>query len=383
MNLRIFFDSLNEDIFSQASEPALMLHQVQCHRENFPDWQQAKVAIIGVPETRGTSNKATTGPDEIRKKFYRLKKTSFESGIVDLGNLRIGIDLIDSYLRIKEVCSILLQNNVVPLILGGGHDLDYGQFLAYEDTGKHINFLNVDAFIDMYANAEFGMNRHHINKVLMHENSLLFHYSHLAYQTYLCDKETLNVLEKLYFELYRLGRIRENFKETEPIIRNADLLSFDITAIKQNDAPGNNDSQPFGLSGEEACQICWYAGMSSKMTSAGFYEYNPEQDVKGQTAGVVATMMWYFIDGFSKRAGEFNSNDPHMMKYIVALQEEPHKLTFFKHNLSEEWWVEVPYATEKAGFARNAIIPCSYSDYELANKGEIPNRWFLTHAKLM
>ncbi|HSK12544.1 MAG TPA: hypothetical protein VK907_04965, partial [Phnomibacter sp.] len=45
-----------------------------------------------------------------------------------------------------------------------------------------------------------------------------------------------------------------------------------------------------------ACQICWYAGLSNKLSSIGFYEYNPLEDSKGQTASVIATMIWYLVE---------------------------------------------------------------------------------------
>jgi formiminoglutamase len=161
------------------------------------------------------------------------------------------------------------------------------------------------------------------------------------------------------------------------------MLSFDITAIKQSDAPGNSNAQPFGLTGEEACQICWYAGLNSKLSSVGFYEYNPDLDFKGQTAGVIATMIWYFTEGFYLRKEEINITDPKFVKYIVSLQEDPHKLTFYKNSQTEKWWMEVPFPTNKSQYARNSIVPCSYSDYQAANNGEIPNRYILTHAKLI
>lgn len=384
MNLRIFFDTVKEPL-DASYEPSSLIQFIKVYDEEFPDWQQADIAIIGIVEERGTTNNQgiEKGADEIRKKLYGLKKGTGDYRIVDLGNLRCGVSLQESHLRLKEVCELLLQNKVLPLIIGGSHDMDIGQFLAYECTNNLISILNVDAFVDMYGSDEFGMNKHHIHKILVHEPNIVFHYSQLAYQTYLNDPETVSVLEKLYFEAYRIGQIRENMEEMEPVIRNTDMLSFDITAIRQSDAPGNKNAQPFGLTGEEACQICWYAGLASKLSSAGFYEYNPSEDVKGQTAGVIATMIWYFIEGFYLRKEDFDLASPKYIKYIVSLQEDPHKLTFYKNSQTEKWWMEVPFPSEKSQYARNSIVPCSYNDYQAANNGEIPNRYILTHAKLI
>lgn len=384
MNLRIFFDTVKIPT-ADTYEPSSLVNYIKTYGEDFPDWQNANLAIIGVVEDRGTrTNKGVDkGADEVRKKLYELKRGSGDYKIVDLGNLRCGVTLDESYLRLKEVCELLLQHKVVPVIIGGSHDMDFGQFLAYENTNNMISILNIDSCVDMYGSDEFGASKHHIHKILVHEPNIVFHYSHLGYQSYLNDPETITVLEKLYFETYRVGQIRENMEEMEPVIRNTDMMSFDISAVKLSDAPGNSNAQPFGLTGEEACQICWYAGLTAKLSSVGFYEYNPEEDIKGQTAGVLATMIWYFIEGYYLRKEDFDLNNPKYVKYIVSLQEDPHKLTFYKNVQTEKWWMEVPFPSGKSQYARNSIVPCSYSDYQAANNGEIPNRYILTHAKLI
>jgi formiminoglutamase len=187
-----------------------------------------------------------------------------------------------------------------------------------------------------------------------------------------------------------MGDMRQNMQEIEPVIRNADMMSFDISAIKSSDAPGTTNPQPFGLTGEEACQICWYAGSNEKLSSAGFYNYSENlDDIHKKTAAIVATMLWYFIEGVYNRKNEkhFKSND--YMKYVVSLPFDPETMVFYKSKISEKWWLEVPYPAGKKergklleSYSRNCIVPCSYSDYLSANKGELPERWIATHAKL-
>lgn len=351
-----------------------------------PAFKGADIAIVGVNEERGTlTNKGTAkAADEIRKKLYKLKKGTGRYKIVDLGNIRSGMDLDETSGRLSEVCSTLIQNNVLPVIIGGSHDLDYGQYKAYEGMEKLISFLNVDAFLDMEEGISEPASERHIHSILLHEPNYLFNYSHLAYQSYLIDQSSINTLEKLYFEAYRIGHLRSNISEMEPIIRNADMLSFDISAIKSSDAPGNANAQPFGLTGEEACQITWYAGINEKLSSAGFYDYNPDKDDEAmKTASVVATMIWYFIEGFYHRKNEQNFKTNDYLKFVVSMPGDPDALVFYKSKLSEKWWLEVPYPQGKDRYARNCIIPCSYSDYQTATKGEMPERYITTHAKLI
>ena len=383
MNLRIFFDSIPEGVINYVFQPNALMAFIEKHISDFPKWQNASIAIIGVEEYRGSENKnGKRAAEFIRKQLYSLQKGAFDKKIVDLGNLRDGVNLEESHNRLKEVCAILFEHEVIPIIIGGGHDMSFGQFSAYQSLGKLINVISADSIIDMFGSNEFGENKFHLHKMLVSEPPLLFHYAHLGYQSYLIEPRTIDILEKLHFETYRLGQVREKFEDIEPVIRDADMFSFDISAIKRIDAPGNFYAQPFGFTGEEACQLCWYAGLSNKMSSIGFYEYNPSLDKDNQTASVIATMIWYFIEGFQLRKGKLEINDAAITKYIVSLPEEPHKITFYKDSRTEKWWIEMPFNYNKPDNANITIIPCSFSDYTAAINGEIPTRWILTQAKL-
>ena len=385
MDLTLFFSPIDESIYSTITSPSTVFKNISVFGDKMPDYKGAHIALIGVKEERGTTtNKGVSkSADEIRRKFYNLSVGHGSYRIVDLGNLNTGHDLEESYTRISEVCRILLEQNVLPVILGGSHDLDYGQYMAYETMEKLISLLNVDALLDLDYERDVPPSRQHIHKILMHEPNYLFAYTHLAYQSYLIDPMAVSVLEKLYFEAFRIGQMRTNLQDMEPVIRNADMLSFDITAIKSADAPGNANAQPFGLTGEEACQICWYAGQNEKLSSAGFYEYNPElDDANKKTAAVIATMLWYFVEGYYHRKKEQNFRSNDFLKYVVAMPVESEVITFYRSKFSERWWMEVPYPNGMQRFSRNSIVPCSYNDYQTATKGEVPERYISVVAKL-
>ena len=386
MDLTILFSPLDESIYEPIHDGGSLGKSIRLFGDKMPDYKNADMAIFGIKEERGTSTNqgCKEGPDEIRKKLYRLKRGLGKNNIVDLGNLNPGVDLEETYVRASEVCRILLENNVLPIILGGSHDLDYGQYKGYEDMEKLVHLLNVDAYLDLDDGQESDGSGRHINNILLHEPNYLFGYTHLAHQTYLIDPMAVAILEKLYFEAYRIGHLRSNMADMEPAIRNADMASFDITAIKSADAPGNANAQPFGLTGEEACQICWYAGTNEKLSSIGFYEYNPgKDDGPKKTASVIATMIWYFIEGFYHRKSEqdFKSND--FLKYTVSMPVEPEVLSFYKSKFTGKWWMEVNHQRAHDRYARASIVPCSYKDYQAATNGELPERYINTLSKLI
>ncbi len=384
MDLTIFFSPVDESVHATVTSTSSVLKNIKIYGDKMPEYKGAHVAIIGINETRGAGHHAgkTNGPDEVRKKLYALKKGTGAYRIVDLGNLKSGIDLEESYVRLSEVCRILLEDNVLPVIIGGAHDLDYGQYSAYEGFDKLVSLLNIDAFLDLEDKHGVPPDRKHLHKILLHEPNYLLSYTHLGYQSYLIDPSSIGVLERLYFEAFRVGQMRTNLAEMEPAIRQADLLSFDVTAIRSADAPGSDRAQPFGLTGEDACQICWYAGLNEKLSSVGFYGYSPDfDDTQKKTAAVVATMIWYFIEGYYHRKNEqdFRSND--FTKYTVSMPVEPETLTFYKSKFTERWWMEIPMPT-KSTYSRNSIVPCSYADYQLATKGDIPDRYISALSKL-
>jgi arginase family enzyme len=382
MNLSIFFEPLNEDIFALLDKPRTLGAYIGRFTGNFPDWRSADLAILGVSERRGRGEedqKGTPAARAVRKKLYSLHKGAGRGHIVDLGNLRPGITLEDTYLRLKEIVEVLISHNTIPIIIGGSHDLEYGQYMGYEHLERVVNMVTVDSSVDMTEDPDAPANKKQLRQILMHEPNYLFSLGQIGYQSYLVDPEVMGTLEKLHFEAYRVGEVHRSIQEMEPVVRIADLLTFDISAIRHQDAPGYTPANTFGLTGEEACQLCWYAGLNDNMTSLGLYEYDPELDVRELTATTIATMIWYFIEGFYHRKNETEFTSSKFTKYAVAFNDNPDRMVFYKSKNSEKWWLEVEALSGNKG---SRIVPCSYEDYLQAIKGEVPNRWILTQARI-
>ncbi|GAB4234136.1 MAG: formimidoylglutamase [Ekhidna sp.] len=371
MDLKLFFDPLELEV---DKSPSSFQSSIYANQYKMPNHEGLDIALIGMHEWRGTDKSPTThSANEIRKQLYRLKKGFGEYGIADLGNFRNGPTLEDTYLRLQEVCGYLMEKEIVPVLFGGSHDLAMGQYLGYEGSEKLVSILNVDNKMDFEGEANVT---NHVGKVFKHNPNYLFNYYHLAYQSYLVDQKDLELLEKLSFEAIRLGMVKENIKEMEPLVRDADMMMFDVSALQAFYAPGAVDAKVYGLTGEEACQLFWYAGQNEKMSSLGLYNYLADSDSEDRkTAFVMATMIWYFIEGYYHRKGDKNFKSNDYLLYEVHLGGEPDTIRFYKSKLSERWWMEVPNPNEQGLFNRNRMLACNYSDYELALKGEVPDRW--------
>ncbi len=384
MNLALFFDPLPETLTAASPAPTALAAYVTRFTETFPDWRTADLALIGLDEWRGSAagppDSAHHGANEVRQRFYQLQKGTGNVRFVDLGNLRPGLTLEDTYHRLREIIGALLEENTVPLLLGGSHDLDYGQFLAYEAQDRPISFAVVDARPDM---AEPGPGtppeESHLRRLLVHEPNFVFSLAHLAHQQYLSPPEVLVALEKLHFETMSVGEIRADKRLAEPLVRQANFMSVDIAALRWQDAPGYFPANPFGLGNEDATQLCWYAGHSEQLSSFGLYGYRADQDPHGLAAATLATMLWYFVEGFYHRRPETGFGTFRFLTYTVVLPGNPDKLVFYKSRRAEKWWMEVERMGDNAV---KRVVPCTYEDYLHASQGDLPQRWIRLQALL-
>lgn len=360
--------------------------------DTFPQWSDENdkphIAILGILEGRAAINNNGTqkGPDQVRRYLYELYQGDYSIRVVDLGNIKPGATLRDTYVAVKTVMEELMRADILPVLIGGGQDLTYAQYTAYENLEQRVEVAVIDAKFDLdQENAEhMPLNSQtYLNHLILHQPDYLFNLSNLAYQTYLVSKESIAMYDKLFFNAMRLGSFSGKLDQAEPIIRAADMISFDIGAIRASEAPGNANAGPNGLFGDQACQFARYAGMSDKCSSLGIYEYNPTFDPMGQTGMLIAQMIWCFIDGYYNRKKDApmypKSN---YIIYRTNLEGENYELVFVKSKKSDRWWMQVPYFGTKSVNERFYLVPCRYEDYQLAVDGEMPDLWWKTHQKL-
>lgn len=329
------------------------------------------VVIVGISEQRGDGFPGKgTSPDAIRKQLYPMYHWHQDIQITDLGNIRSGATIKDAYAALKTVVAELLAMEKTVIILGGSHDLTTGQYQAYASRGKVIEASVVDGLIDLHEEEGFA-SRHFLMEMLTGQPNFIRHYNHIGFQSYFIHPGMLETLDKLRFDCYRLGMVRENMEDMEPVVRQSDMLSFDISCLRHSDAPANRLS-PNGFTGEEACTLMRYAGMSGKLNSLGIYGYKAVADRDDLTALQIAQMIWYFLDGFSVRAQEADLKEKNeFLEFHVSFTDI--ETSFLKSKRTGRWWMQLPDDT---------YIPCAYKDYLTASKNEIPERWLRAQERL-
>lgn len=392
MSLSDFFSPINPDNFSpkQGFITSQLGLKANFFVDSFPDLEEKTfdIAIFGVIDDRGSvgNNGCSLAAEHFRSQFYALNEGAFSSKIVDLGNIIAGKEISDTYFALKTVVNELVKLDILPVIIGGGQDLTYGQYMAYENLEQKVDLVVVDSKFDLDEDNNEDIattSTSYLSKIFLHQPNYLFNYSNIGYQTYFVSQESLKVMDKLYFDVHRLGDFLGDITRTEPIIRNANMISFDMGAIRSADACANINASPNGFYGEDACRIARYAGMNDKLTSIGFYEFNPAFDKNGQTAMLLAQMVWYFIDGFYNRKQDLPLvPKSQYIVYRTSLKEGTGEMIFVKSKRSDRWWMQVPYPTGISKNERYHLVPCQYEDYNTAVNGEMPNLWWRTYQKL-
>ncbi len=369
----------NELLSSQALGRKIRIHSAQ---NGIPDLESVDIAILGVLENRNDVN--YIGEEfqlnEIRKSFYGLFPGSWNTTVADLGDINKGESVEDTYFALKESIGILVKKNIIPVILGGTQDLTYANYRAYDNLIPMVNVVNIDCKFNLGDSTKPIKNNSFVGKIILDEPYNLFNYATIGYQTYFNSQEEIDLMDKLYFESYRLGEVSNNITIVEPVLRDANIVSIDLNSVKGAEVSLNQKYSPNGLDGKEICAIARYAGISNKVSSFGIYEYKPSKDDE-ITSMLVSQMLWYFIEGVNYRVNDDDFSDENQyQKFIVLVDSE--ELVFYKSKKTGRWWIEIPFLSEVNNkLKRHTLLPCMHQDYLDACNNKVPDRWYKAFQK--
>ncbi|WP_275316540.1 formimidoylglutamase [Tenacibaculum bernardetii] len=382
-----FFTPIKSTVVAHlmSQSAASLGHKIEAYtlENGFPDLSGVNIAVIGVKDGRGANENEGCGEElqYIREKLYELFPGNWHTKIADLGNIEQGSTPKDTCFAVASSIEALLKKNIIPILIGGSQDITYANYRSYDSLEQTVNLVSVDSRFDIGSIDEELSSKSFLSKVIMEQPNNLFNYSNIGYQTYFNSQDEIQLLDKLYFDAFRLGEVKD-VTLVEPIMRDADIVSVDIGCVRQSEAPANNNASPNGFYGEEICAIARYAGISDKVTSFGIYEYNHRLDSNNQTASLIAQMIWYFIEGVNARAKDYPFVTKENYQKFTVLLSDDDPINFYKSDKSGRWWMEINLISNNK-HKRHALIPCNYKDYEQALKRKMPDRWFKAQQKLV
>ena len=357
-------DELNENYLQGSIYKKLAIHTSSF---GIPDIESTNVCIIGLDEYRNSFfQSATQDLDSLRREFYKLKFSNWKLSISDLGNLPNGNTVDDTYHALYEICKELLSKKIVLIIIGGSNDLIYPIFKSFDSYSDKVNIVSIDNQFDLYQESELVSGRTYMNKIIIDDSNSLNDFTNIGYQRHLCSHDELQLMEKLFFEYISLGEISENNMKAEQIMRNSNIVGFDMKSLSFSASFDQTQGNPNGIDPRLACILTKYAGQSNKTNFLGLFELSNNK----VSSKLYSEIIWYFLDGVDKRIIESDFNDSQTFnKYIV--QTSGRDIIFYKSKISEKWWMLVDTSKNKS----ISYLPCLESDYLEALNDNIPIRW--------
>lgn len=340
--------------------PYMVGQHLAVHQLRQRDLKKVSVCLLGLDAAFAKKTRAA---------LYAMSWNFGTLGLADLGDLRKPEpDFLIPLLRELQSAGIL------PILIGADRQLFRAQYQSFQEISSQLSVVVIDQQIRLSTRPAAKVLPEVLDPAFHNKRKHFYHLSHLGAQQHLVDPAIFGLLEARHFDYVRLGQARDHIIEQEPLIRDADLLGLDISALQYFDAPAQQGYHPSGFTLEEATRLCRYAGISDKLQSFGIYGANEQCEERDQlvTAAAYAQMIWYFLDGFVARKGDYPVSATGLTEYVVDLKDFD-RITFWKSPRSGRWWIQAPAGKHK-GEERHRLIPCSYQDYLQASQQEIPDR---------
>ena len=338
---------------------------------NDSNWPDA--VILGITDDRIALSPFTDASDTIREQLYQLKGFSENFRVVDLGNVKTGKEVTDTIAALRLISEEISTMEIPLLFLGGNQSFTLPLFEGMKKSDAVLTVI--DDRIDNQSKVPTISDDIFLSNM---PTEAVIHV--IGIQSFFVSPESKETFSDEYNgALFTLGELRNGIQEMEPYLRETDLVSFDFGSLKMSEGPGQIKNSPNGLTGEEACQLAWYAGISTKPVWFSLFGYNPLLDQGRTGAMMAAQIVWYYLTGKSKKIDDVPQDEAiDFMHFVVTIEGIPEPVTFLKHPVSKRWWMEVP-SPDCDLFPHR--IPCSKKDYRKACKNEIPDRWWSSFNK--
>jgi formiminoglutamase len=373
MDVRHYFDAVDFTEYSEMKAPGWK-YSMGAEIEKTTDSvsiesiQKLDLVIVGVPfDSNSEKENAIIAPDKIRKEFYYLAKAEHKIQIADFGNLKSANSVKGNYQALRDIVEYFNELKIPTIVIGGSQDLSYGICEAFK-SNKHFTYSTIDAFLDVKKSKESFSSSNYLSRIFS-SNPDIFQFSLIGYQSHYVATEYFSKTKGINNHI-RLGKLREDIKSAEPILRNTDVLSFDIGAVKHTEAPAGICQNPNGLRSEEACQLAKFAGLSERLKVFGLFELDPVKDKYAMTMKLSAQIIWYYIDGVINRQVFGAGLEDNKMIYQVDVKDVNKPLVFYKNTVTNQWWMQFQFLNNES-----IILACAEEDYRQASNNEIPELW--------
>lgn len=285
--------------------------------------------------------------DRVRHHLYNFAANFSQTSICDLGNFRkVNAEFI------APAITELINAGALPVVIGCREDMGEPFLKALRTKTPEIAGVFVQEAFAHWVGTD----------------NILQNTSFIGIQQHLVSDQTLTKLDPSSVSYTRLSTARNAMDESEPEIRDAGFLFFDMSAMRFADFPAQKSYSTSGFFTEEACQIMRYGGTGPRMNCVCLSGHDPMSVSHSQSANTQAQLLWYLISGFDQRVVEKPDSSDRFTQYLVHLQRYDFDLVFFKSNNSGRWWLQLP--SEEP----HKVYSCAYGDYLAACEDVVSDR---------
>ncbi len=279
------------------------------HGSGAPD-----TVILGFPSDEGVRRNggrvgAALGPGAIRSALYRLtpdpRSPSFGELLgrtQDLGDLEVSGEVESDQHQLGDAIAPYIAQGSFVIVLGGGHETSYGHFLAYVRAGRKPEILNWDAHADV---RELSGGKAHsgspFRQAIQDPSGSCRRYTVAGLQPHVVAREHVAFVERHGRVVWRDDLSPERIAQLYRSVDHPALVSFDLDAVSEAEAPGVSAPNSAGLTSDLWLEAAYLAGRSAAVSSADVVELNPAVDHDGRTARLAALTVWWLLRGRAER----------------------------------------------------------------------------------
>ncbi|MHC1719779.1 MAG: formimidoylglutamase [Clostridiaceae bacterium] len=285
------------------------------------------IAFIGYCSDEGIrTNKGRTGaakgPDSIRRELANLP-CSFtpEVELFDAGNIfSEKLTVEESQELLSRVVEKVMDLNLFPIVLGGGHELAFGHFsgilnhFSEQNEKQKIGIINFDAHFDIRPYSEGGSSGSAFRQIadLTKEKGQQYAYFCIGIQKHsntISLFKTARELKVQYMLAKDIMNIREwsAFEGLDDFLNLQDHIYITICSdvFSSAYAPGVSAVQPLGLDPEMVLKLIKYIVKSKKVVSFDIAEVSPRFDQDNITASLAAVLIFALVNSLARIEGVF------------------------------------------------------------------------------
>ncbi len=311
-----------EWLFQRADDPRLG-ECIEFWDGNSQALTSGRAVLVGFPHDQGVKRNngragAAEAPAAIRPALYRLTRWDSKADIdlararpLELGNVPSQLPLEEAQELLGSVVATLLERRAVPVVLGGGHETAYGQYLGYVAARRPAGIINFDAHLDIRPKeGGVGTSGTPFRQAIEHPTQPLDarRYVCLGAQPFSVSRDHCRwLIEKggiIRWAADISGRLVEVFQDTLSHLAGTNatiFVSFDADAVHCADVPGVSAPNPDGLRGAELTACARFAGRASAVSSIEIAEINPGVDRDNQSSRWASLVIWNFLAGLAQR----------------------------------------------------------------------------------